>query len=386
MAWSTGGVRSWPWIGASVVALLVSAAPAAADSLRLETITEGGVTGARMVYIGDERNNRVVISLARNEDIDYQAPHPLKVVGFLVTGASDGPACELTGGIEGEQLCRVSDGVRLLPARAYGLAGRDSITIYVPRRDAVIYGGPGDDSLAGPYGADGETLLPGELHGGPGKDVLEGNGLLYGGPGDDDLSWEPVGPSRILGGPGDDVIWGSERADVIDAGPGHDEVLAWGGNDTIRTADGQSDVVTCDDGRDSLTADGRDEPDFSASDHPFGDCERLDRRGEPLLSPFRFQEWAYERYVTVLYGCPPDGPSLCIGTCSLRRGGRLIARRRLRERAGTWGVVYFRLGSRRIHTLLDKDIRITIRWRDRAGHMRSLKRTDRFYEPDYDDN
>ena len=73
--------------------------------------------------------------------------------------------------------------------------------------------------------------------------------------------------------------------------------------------------------------------------------------------------------------------------CTLRRNGRVIARRRFRERASEWGIVEFPFGVRRIATLVDKDIRVTMRWRDRTGRTRSLSRTDQITEPsEPDDN
>jgi hypothetical protein len=379
-------VRARIGIGGLLAALFLPAAPAAGETLRVETDTEDGVRGARIVYFGDERRNGVEIDLAREESVNPDSPTPRKIIGFLVRGAAPSAACEPADS-EGEQVCRVPDGTLLLAPRAYGRAGNDSITIYVPRRGAVVFGGPGDDIFFGPYRTDAETQLPGEIYGGPGNDEFNSGGVLYGGPGDDDLSYTAV-PSRIRAGPGDDQIWGSDGSDWLAAGPGRDNVLAWGGNDVIRAADGETDTVVCDEGRDSLTADGRDEADFSsATGGPFTDCERLRRRGEPLLSPFGFQVWEQERYVTVLYPCPVDGPSRCVGTCTLRRGGRVIARRRFRERAGEWGIVEFPFGSRRIVRLLDKDIRITMRWRDRTGRMRSLATTDQITEPgEPDDN
>jgi hypothetical protein len=125
--------------------------------------------GARVVYVGDERSNSVEIELARNAHVDWDAPKPEKVIGFLVTGAaSAGPGCEPNGTTEGQQICRVAHGVRLLAPRVVAGAGRDAVEIYVPRRGAVAYGGPGNDWVAGSYAADGQTLLPGEFHGGPG--------------------------------------------------------------------------------------------------------------------------------------------------------------------------------------------------------------------------
>jgi hypothetical protein len=94
-----------------------------------------------------------------------------------------------------------------------------------------------------------------------------------------------------------------------------------------------------------------------------------------------------ERYATVLYACPPDGPRLCIGRDALRRGNRLLARSRFRARAGNWDIVVFRLGFRRISRLVGKEIRVTVRWHDRAGHLRSLTRTSSITRPsEPDDN
>jgi RTX calcium-binding nonapeptide repeat (4 copies) len=367
----------------AVTALFLPAAPAAADSPRLEMVTEDGATGARLVYTGDGRSNKVTIGLARNEDLPGpELPDPERVIGFLVQGASLGAGCEAVG-YESAQVCRVPEGTRLLAPRFYGRAGNDTVWIEVPRSDAIVYGGPGNDQLNGPFSADEYTSLPSELYGGPGDDSLAGSGLLFGGPGNDFIGVEEEArvASRIVAGTGRDQIEGSDRAEVINAGPGRDEVLAWDGNDVIRAQDGETDRVDCSFGRDLLIGDGRDESVFL--DPPFpGECERLKRRGEPLLVPFEFQNpWENESYVGVVYGCPGDGPSLCTGTVALRRDGRLIGRRPLRERAGNLGFVDFPFGERRIRRLLGEDIRITIRWRDRAGHMRSLTRTDSITVP-----
>jgi hypothetical protein len=169
---------------------------------------------------------------------------------------------------------------------------------------------------------------------------------------------------------------------VINPGPGRDYLNAAQGNDVIRTLDGQTDAVVCERGRDALVADGRDEPVFFLRQiGPFADCERLRRRGEPLVGPFRFALWEFSNYLTVLSGCPPDGPSLCIGTVALGREGHLIGQRRLRARAGKWENTSFNIGWRRIAGLREKGIRITIRWRDRAGRMRSRTKMSQIREP-----
>jgi hypothetical protein len=366
---------------AAVAALLTSAAPVAADSLRLETTREGDAPGARVVYVGDDRQNSVEVQLAREEYVNPDSATPSKVIGFLVIGAPPGPGCGPEA-YEGEQVCRVRDGIRLLAPRVYLRGSADFVDVRVPRRDAILYGGPGADTLYGPTRSD-ETQLPAEVHGGPGGDDLYAGGVLYGGPGGDDLSFAEI-PSRVFGGPGDDTVWGSDGDDVLDAGAGEDFVEAQAGNDVIRLRDGETDTVTCDTGRDFLRADGRDE----ASDFEFGpfiDCERLRRRGEPLLAPFGLDAWEGGKTLYAYYACPADGPSRCEGTMALRRGGRLIARRHFSERAGTWGDVSFRLGARRIGRLVGH-AGLRIRWTDRRGRVRALAKPTHIGPPDVDDD
>jgi len=197
-------------ICASLAALLLSAGPAAGDSVRLETVTDHGVTSARVVYIGDGRNNSVEISFAYDEYVNPDAPNPQKVIGFIAAAVSGtalaaGPGCEPTR--VNEQLCRAADGTRLLAPRAYLGGGNDGITISVPRAGAIVYGGPGNDLLDGPYRAD-DTLLRSEIHGGPGDDYISATGLVYGGSGDDEMQ-DTSSSSRLVAGSRDDSIWGS---------------------------------------------------------------------------------------------------------------------------------------------------------------------------------
>ena len=114
----------------------------------------------------------------------------------------------------------------------------------------------------------------------------------------------------------------------------------------------------------------------------------MKRHGEPLPVPLEIQRWDHDHYgyqpLTVRYGCPPDGPTLCIGAVALRREAHLIARRRFRRRAGQWGYVECRLSSRRLARLFDKDLQVTMRSRGRGGHIRSLSETATFYGPSED--
>jgi hypothetical protein len=159
-----------------VLAALLPAAPAAADSLRIETLAEHGVAAARVVYVGDERDNSVGIGLATNADISQGAPSPGKVIGFRITGdpargelASAVPGCE--PGLFGVQVCRVPAGTRSLAPRVYARGGRDTISVTVPRRGAIVYGGPGNDVLESC--SDCGRKAPSELHGGAGRDYLQ---------------------------------------------------------------------------------------------------------------------------------------------------------------------------------------------------------------------
>jgi hypothetical protein len=265
----------------------------------------------------------------------------------------------------------------------YGLGGDDHFEVDVPRRDGVVFGGPGQDELWGPYDVAGEAQIPIEIHGGAGNDRFDATGRLYGGPGDDYFE-QPDGRSQIFAGAGDDEISGSDVGNLIDAGPGRDEVWGGFGKDVIRTLDGRTDLISCWDGRDRLVADGRDDS-FNVDGYgPFSDCETLVRRGEPLMSLAGFNQWEYEPYVSLTYGCPPDGPRRCTGYISLSRRGQLIARRSVSERAGNWGHVDFRLGVRRIRPLLDKDIKVMVRWRDRKRRLRTRAQVTQISEVEYD--
>ena len=221
-----------------LVGLLAFAGPAAAGSVRLETIRQHGSTAKRVVYEGDAGADYVTIALARIEDLKDDSSAPRTLIGFLVTDlgpGSPGPGCSATHR-PSVYLCRVSSGTRLLAPRMYGRGGADTLEVDVPRPGGLVVGGTGSDELWGPYEDDGETQVPIELHGGPGSDRLEATGRLYGGPGDDRFEMSS-GASRLIGGAGDDQIWGSPRGDFIDAGPGRDAVYADTGNDVVLARD-----------------------------------------------------------------------------------------------------------------------------------------------------
>lgn len=109
-------------------------------------------------------------------------------------------------------------------------AGIPSTVVSCPRAevDSVLAGlGDGDDLFDGdgdlPFGVDGGKDDD-EIHGGDGRDVLEGklgNDAITGGRERDE----------VLGGLGDDILAGQGGPDVVDGGPGKDEGEGGGGKD-----------------------------------------------------------------------------------------------------------------------------------------------------------
>ncbi len=99
--------------------------------------------------------------------------------------------------------------------------GDDHVLVAVPR--AVVFGGPGADTLEGflPW-----TEIGHHFDGGSGDDVIRGSGTLDGGPGRDVL----------LGGPGQDRLNGDGKAplepDVIDGGDGPGDWVVFEGAST----------------------------------------------------------------------------------------------------------------------------------------------------------
>jgi Ca2+-binding RTX toxin-like protein len=118
---------------------------------------------------------------------------------------------------------------------------------------ATMFGGLGDDTLAGGAGAD-------TLYGQLGSDTLQGGG------GADDLHGEDPGTlggapgnNHLLGGPGDDALTGGDGADVLEGEGGRDELKGGAGADSLLGGSGD-DRLTGGDGDDALSGgDGADE-------------------------------------------------------------------------------------------------------------------------------
>ncbi len=84
----------------------------------------------------------------------------------------------------------------------------------VPPSSVDVYAGDGNDRVVLDPG------VVGTVDGGPGDDVLTGDGTLYGGDGND----------RLTGGPGDDTLTGGPGADVLNGGAGNDTVVLSAGS------------------------------------------------------------------------------------------------------------------------------------------------------------
>jgi len=132
-------------------------------------------------------------------------------------------------------------------------------------RDAIIYGGPGNDTLTGSQGNDlldggaGGDKLRGkegddDLRGGPGYNYLDGgsgNDRLEGGSGrdrmfgrgGDDLLFGGAGHDKLVGGSGHDILVGGEDDDELQGRGGKDILIGSAGIDTIHGQSGQDILV-----------------------------------------------------------------------------------------------------------------------------------------------
>ncbi len=114
---------------------------------------------------------------------------------------------------------------------------RDDVMIGPKHGSATFYGGAGNDLLIaqakqgnrrhGFYGEAGNDTL----HGGPGRDTLDG------GTGDDVIHGYE-GRNLIIGGHGNDIIHDGEGASTIDAGPGRNTLILGLGDHQISTGPG----------------------------------------------------------------------------------------------------------------------------------------------------
>jgi uncharacterized delta-60 repeat protein len=135
--------------------------------------------------------------------------------------------------------------------RVDALGGDDIVVVREddPAKPAVIFGGLGDDRLAGDRGND-------TIFGNAGNDRIEGYGgddLLHGNGGRDKLSGGPkmnepgnstAGDDRIFGDEGDDSLAGEGGADILDGGTGNDRLDGGDGADRMMGSDGNDTFVS----------------------------------------------------------------------------------------------------------------------------------------------
>ncbi|MBK5231495.1 MAG: hypothetical protein JJE13_00740 [Thermoleophilia bacterium] len=150
---------------------------------------------------------------------------------FLVAGTSSpdgsGTRFTLAASQGGEFEVPKCNGV---PATFVGTEGPDKLATY----GGVVVTLAGDDVIKSRYSdvcsGDGDDQITskqdGELHGGPGNDVVDA----------------PNGSEDISGGPGDDAITGGPTDDLIIGGSGNDTIESLGGYDRLR-GDSGSDLL-----------------------------------------------------------------------------------------------------------------------------------------------
>jgi membrane-associated phospholipid phosphatase len=149
------------------------------------------------------------------------------VNGELIVGGTDGrdvlrverAGAELVVWANGGQLGRFDVAVAGIVVDA---RGADDLILISPQvdTDCEIYGGAGNDLIAGGSGDD-------RIFGEDGNDILvghSGNDRLDGGAGDDFL-FGGLGNDVLIGGLGDDWLFGGPGLDVLDGGPGHNRLF-----------------------------------------------------------------------------------------------------------------------------------------------------------------
>jgi len=166
------------------------------------------------------------------------------------------------------------------------LAGDDLIEVNVELPPAWVWGGEGDDRIAGSNWND-------HLFGGPGNDRLDGRGgddTMHGGGGTDAIvgnegrDWITggYGNDRVASGPGTDFVYGGYGNDLIGGGSSSDYLYGGAGNDTLNGNGGGTDYVAGNEGTNVYAG----QANVSAAAHVaraslFADLTRNDDDDEP---------------------------------------------------------------------------------------------------------
>ena len=138
-------------------------------------------------------------------------------------------------------------------ANIQGLDGNDVIVITADLPLCTVFGGTGNDKIAG---GDGNETLNGnagkdQIDGGLGNDKLNGNG------GNDKL-FGTAGGDRLYGGAGNDYLDGGSSGDKLYGQAGMDTMLGQSGDDNLQAYDTEADQVFGGTGVDSGIVDSKD--------------------------------------------------------------------------------------------------------------------------------
>ena len=358
----------------AVAAVLGVAGPASAATVRLDVQAVAAQGVARVVYDAapGERNQVEVSDTApTGAPSDPVGDYWVQDSGAAMT-PGNGCAPTAVFDFEGAPVfirCPIPAGARPGGAVVY-LRDRDDVArIDIVGGETQVFASSGDDQLVG----------RGALSGGPGTDSLQGSGELQGGPGWDTLT----GSGRLDGGRGDDHVTGSGR---LIGGPGRDELRGNADRDIIDARDGSIDFVRCGNGSDTAVLDGLDtylldrpyDAYWDWKQPPPGECEHLRRRGAARAVPISIWGDAdsdglgeYDWGVDV--GCPPDGPSICIGDVTVWRSGRHVIGRdhfRIRRGRADYGGYWAHPRSALVRRLQEARVWVRVRSFDRRGRLR----------------
>ena len=197
-----GRRRPHPSLIALIVICVLAATPVGAAGLGVAATRDG------LVVRGDATSDRLTVEF----------PEP----DVVVLRSARGAIAVASSASDGRGAARCSPGATMVrceaPAGSLGMRLR-------------IATGAGNDRVRfrSPSTVQGGILAP-VVDGGPGRDVLTGDGTLIGGPGDDVIRVvDGVVSSALIGGPGNDLLRGGGGDDVLMGGRGRDRLVDLGG-------------------------------------------------------------------------------------------------------------------------------------------------------------
>jgi Ca2+-binding RTX toxin-like protein len=212
---------------------------------------------------GNDRANRVYAGWGDDSVAGGAGDDTITLAAYNDVGA-DAVGLETHG--TDEATCGPGFDTIYLDERDRAAGGDCELVVLVLDYGYAYGGGPGADRIIADRG-------PAFVQGRGGDDRLgvtrfAGSVTIFGGDGDDRVAGN-VSDDRLEGGTGDDSVLGAEGADRIVGNRGRDSLSGGAGGDTISARDGFTDTVRCGSGRDTVSADRR--------DRVARDCERVRR-------------------------------------------------------------------------------------------------------------